>query len=174
MTHYTWRAPGCAAQRSTMAASETTPTSRRRCMHCECKKSVRAAGGTGYIYTNNDLFVLHARITCKQFFYICIDRIPGECFQFFDYFHFFGCFQFFDYFHFFYCFQFFDYYHFCDYLTSLTIITSLTTITYLTILALVGHLFLCHPHYLHCLLPTKLSVAPHVLLGNLATTCINW
>ena len=44
-------------------------------MHCECKKSVRAAGGTGYIYTNNDLFVLHARITCKQ--EVLIGTPPG-------------------------------------------------------------------------------------------------
>ena len=35
-------------------------------MHCECKKSVRAAGGTGYIYTNSDLFVLHARYNLEN------------------------------------------------------------------------------------------------------------
>jgi len=39
-------------------------------------QSVRAAGGTGYIYTNNDLFVLHARITCKQFFYMYCPDTP--------------------------------------------------------------------------------------------------
>ena len=57
-------------------------------------------------------------------------------------------------------------------LTSWTIFTFLTIITFiyhiLTILALVGNLILCHPH-LHCLLSTKLSVAPLALVGNLAT-----
>ena len=38
-------------------------------------QSVRAAGGTGYIYTNSDLFVLHARIICDIVLQICITRI---------------------------------------------------------------------------------------------------
>ena len=52
-------------------------------------------------------------------------------------------------------------------ITSLTNITSLNIITSLTILALVGNLILCHPHHLHCLLSTKLSVEPLALVGNL-------
>ena len=38
-------------------------------------QSVSAAGGTGYIYTNSDLFVLHARIICDIVLQICITRI---------------------------------------------------------------------------------------------------
>ena len=61
-----------------MVASEITPKEDVDVCIAGCIKSVRAGGGSGDIFTNRDLFVMHCDNLRYIVLQICITQIPGE------------------------------------------------------------------------------------------------
>ena len=62
-----------------MVASEITPKEDIDVCIAGCIKSVRAGGGSGDIFTNRDLFVMHCDNLRYIVLQICITPDPGEC-----------------------------------------------------------------------------------------------
>ena len=61
-----------------MVASEITPKEDIDVCIAGCIKSVRAGGGSGDIFTNSDLFVMHCDNLRYIVLQICITPDPGE------------------------------------------------------------------------------------------------
>ena len=61
-----------------MVASEITPKEDIDVCIAGCIKSVRAGGGSGDIFTNRDLFVMHCDNLRYIVLQICITPDPGE------------------------------------------------------------------------------------------------
>ncbi len=61
-----------------MVASEITPKEDVDVCIAGCIKSVRAGGGSGDIFTNRDLFVMHCDNLRYIVLQICITPDPGE------------------------------------------------------------------------------------------------